>query len=353
MSLFVVIVAVFGVVKGWEGSWFGEPTVLNENGEPMAMCHMTNAYPPPANRSLETFVIDLDANAADRWTEPTTKYKDMIVSVVELTIGAPYMFPFREMVDKAGVDSLLARLPNDWGDEITSIAKIIAMSKTDVFLYNLAYALMGFCTSIVTEDNNGNIFHGRNLDFGLWPAVNWTDWQWDLTTDLKEILFMVNFTKNGEVLYQTVTYGGFIGVHTGMKTNVMTLSVDTRFDDNYDKYITEWIEDPTDTNELLVMTTRYVLENQNSYSDAITYLKTVPMVCPAYIIVGGLNAGEGVVLSYGPNMTLFDEWGYPNGMTLPQNNTAQSPFYILETNYDHWDQPPFYDDRRYPAEDCM
>ena len=32
---------------------------------------------------------------------------------------------------------------------------------------------MGFCTSIVAEDNDGNIFHGRNLDFGLWPAVNW------------------------------------------------------------------------------------------------------------------------------------------------------------------------------------
>ncbi len=60
------------------------------------------------------------------------------------------------------------------------------------------------------------------------------DWQWDLTTDLKEILFTANFTKNGELLYETVTYGGFVGLHTGMKTNVMTLTVDTRFDNNYD-----------------------------------------------------------------------------------------------------------------------
>ncbi len=71
-----------------------------------------------ATRSLETLAIDLDAYAADRWTEVATKYKDIIVTVVELTIGAPYMIEFREMVDKAGVDSLLARLPNDWGDEI-------------------------------------------------------------------------------------------------------------------------------------------------------------------------------------------------------------------------------------------
>eukprot|EP00483_Globobulimina_turgida_P007824 UN07839 len=133
----------------------------------------------------------------------------------------------------------------------------------------------------------------------------------------------------------------------------MTLSVDTRFDDNMDKYLTDWIKDPTDTNDLLVMTTRYVMENENSYSDAIKYLQSVSMVCPAYIILGGSNAGEGAVLTYGPNMTVFDEWGYPNGVTLPQNNSAQPPFYVLETNYDHWLEPPFYDDRRYPAEKCM
>ena len=91
-------------------------------------------------------MIDLDADAADRWKEVTTHYKNEIYDVVQLTIAAGFMYPFREMVNKAGVDSLLARLPNDWGQEISSIAEILEMSKTDVFLYNLAYSLMGFCT---------------------------------------------------------------------------------------------------------------------------------------------------------------------------------------------------------------
>ena len=142
-----------------------------------------------------------DAEAKDRWTEVTTTYKKEIQDVIEMTIAATFMYPFRKMVNDVGVDSLLARLPNDWGDEIVSIASILEMSKTDVFLYNLAYALMGFCTSIVAQDEQGNVYHGRNLDFGLWPDVNWTDVQWDLTTDLKKVLFIANFTKGGEVFY--------------------------------------------------------------------------------------------------------------------------------------------------------
>ena len=28
-------------------------------------------------------------------------------------------------------------------------------------------------------------------------------------------------------------------------------------------------------------------------------------------------------------------------------------WYLLETNYDHWTVPPFYDDRRTPGNNCM
>jgi len=33
--------------------------------------------------------------------------------------------------------------------------------------------------------------------------------------------------------------------------------------------------------------------------------------------------------------------------------TNDSTWYILETNYDHWKQPFFLDDRRTPAKRCM
>ena len=30
-----------------------------------------------------------------------------------------------------------------------------------------------------------------------------------------------------------------------------------------------------------------------------------------------------------------------------------STWYLVETNYDHWSTPPFYDDRRTPAIHCL
>ena len=150
MSLLVFVALAINCVFGWEGKWFGA-----NDDKLAASCHMTDAYPPPSNRTLPTFIINLDAEAKDRWTEVTTTYKKEIQDVIQMTIAATFMYPFRKMVNDAGVDSLLARLPNDWGDEIVSIAEILEMSKTDVFLYNLAYALMGFCTSIVAQDEQG------------------------------------------------------------------------------------------------------------------------------------------------------------------------------------------------------
>jgi acid ceramidase len=37
----------------------------------------------------------------------------------------------------------------------------------EIVLYNIFYEIFTLCTSIVAQDDNGNILHGRNLDFGL------------------------------------------------------------------------------------------------------------------------------------------------------------------------------------------
>merc|ERR1740123_786948 len=71
---------------------------------------------------------------------------------------------------------------------------------------------------------------------------------------------------------------------------------------------------------------------------------------PCYVIMGGVKKDEGAVLTIGPNSTMFDRWDLKDA--LPRDN-GTTPFYVLETNYDHWKEPPFFDDRRYPAEDCL
>eukprot|EP00484_Ammonia_sp_Unknown_P031066 CAMPEP_0197030642 /NCGR_PEP_ID=MMETSP1384-20130603/9835_1 /TAXON_ID=29189 /ORGANISM="Ammonia sp." /LENGTH=415 /DNA_ID=CAMNT_0042460029 /DNA_START=30 /DNA_END=1277 /DNA_ORIENTATION=+ len=331
--------------------WSKIPGVqLNADGAPIPQCHMTPAFPPPADRKLTEFVIDLDEDAKTRWNAPTLQFKDGINNMLQLVTGSDSVQEIVKYFDK-DMDEYLALFPKDWGDEIRGLATTLDADVGDVFLYNIAYEIFGLCTSIVTQDETGHLYHGRNLDFGLWPAVNWTTVQWELTDALRDILFNVNFTKNGELLYRSTVFGGYIGLLTGVRKGAMSISVDTRFDENHDKYLMEYLKNPTASMQWLSLTTRQAIEDYSSYSDAISFMKQTAFIGPCYVIIGGVNKNEGSVLSIGPNMTLWDQWTIPEAQ--PQNNTAQPPFYVLETNYDHWEPPPPFDDRRYPAEMCM
>ena len=163
-----------------------------------AQCHMTPAYPPPADRMLPEFVISLDDDAKTRWNEPIAHFKDGINKMLKLVTGSEVVGRLANHLNK-DMSEYLALFPKDWGQEIEGIASTLGAQVDDVFLYNIAYELFGLCTSIVAQDDNGtlslhlslltpnknvmcagHLYHGRNLDFGLWPAVNWTEVQWDL-----------------------------------------------------------------------------------------------------------------------------------------------------------------------------
>ena len=48
-----------------------------------------------------------------------------------------------------------------------SIANATGLPQGEVVLYNVFYEVFTFCTSIVAQDEAGHLYHGRNLDFGL------------------------------------------------------------------------------------------------------------------------------------------------------------------------------------------
>jgi len=313
-------------------------------------CHMTPSYPPPEKNDIGWFTINLDDPPQDRWTEPVTYYKSGIQQLIDLVVSFDLAKAIIAEISKDS-QSVLNRFPNDWGREIASIAQIIDREVSEVIFYNIAYEVMGFCTSIVAMNTDGEIFHGRNLDFGLYPDVNWSDFQWELTQDLRPILFNANFTRNGTSLYKTTAFAGYIGVLTGVREGAMTITVDSRYDNNYDKYLVDWFTNTNDNSQFLTFTTRQAMETYNNYYDTVNYILGTSFVGPSFIIIGGSNPYEGCVCTMGPNQTLANYWDIQHG--LPANDTNQNPWYVLETNYNHWDQPPWFDDRRYPAEACM
>jgi acid ceramidase len=254
-------------------------------------------------------------------------------------------------IDEDKFDTLLDRFPNNYGDEIRGIGEQVGLNSSSMFIFNIAYELLGACTSVVVENENGHITHGRNLDFGLFLGWNKSEKTWATPELLRDLLVNVDFQRNGETVFQTVSYVGYVGVHTGYIPGQFSLTVDTRFDMNFDRFLMEWINEPTDTDQFLTMHARATFESEQalSYTAAVKAMSTTPFVGPAYVIIGGINKGEGVVLTISPhNDTALDVWPIQQGM--PED---EEPWYVLETNYDHWTNAPFYDDRRTPAEACL
>lgn len=58
-------------------------------------------------------------------------------------------------------------LPQPYLAELEGIAKSTEIALGEITLYNIFYEVFTFCTSIIAEGADGQLYHGRNLDFGL------------------------------------------------------------------------------------------------------------------------------------------------------------------------------------------
>lgn len=71
------------------------------------------------------------------------------------------------------------------------------------------------CTSIVAQDPNGNVFHGRNMD-------------WNLPNNLRNLTVQADFVKNGTVIFTADVTTGFVGIVTGVSKYGFSLSINER-----------------------------------------------------------------------------------------------------------------------------
>lgn len=63
--------------------------------------------------------------------------------------------------------SLARTLPATFYQEIEGMANAINVTVGEATLFNVFYEFFSVCTSIVAQSPDGQIYHARNLDFGL------------------------------------------------------------------------------------------------------------------------------------------------------------------------------------------
>ncbi|XP_077987045.1 N-acylethanolamine-hydrolyzing acid amidase-like [Glandiceps talaboti] len=273
------------------------------------------------------FVLNLDLAPEDRWSDIGMHWgKEALqrdIKKIITTYIPNALVPALDLI--AG--SIESYLPSPYKEEIEGMAKFADVKLGELVGLNILYDISAFCTSIVAQDSNGYIWHGRNLDYQFVDV-------------LRNITLIYDAQKNGETIYTATTFLGYVGVLTGMRPHGFTISVDQRdtgsLIENLVEVVNALLRDKSYFVSFLV---RDTLMYQKYFHDAVESLAYTQIVAPVYYIVGGVGPGEGAVITRN-RITAEDVWFI---------DTDQNRWFLVETNYDHWNPPPAHDDRRTPA----
>lgn len=217
---------------------------------------------------------------------------------------------------------------SDFFLECKALSKLSGVPVGTVVLLQYMYELNAnngrMCTAILAKQGD-QIIHTRNLDY-------------DFAEMLAGISVQLNFRKNGKPIFTMVTQAGFLGAHTGIAFGKFAINVNERDKGSLLDNLWGFLTGKWGVTSLV----RHVLETAQSYEEAVSILKSKPLIAPVYFIVSGLNSDEGTVITRTRD-------GVHN-ITTMADATSQNKPYIVQTNYDRELPDPEEDYRRVPAE---
>ncbi|XP_077558208.1 acid ceramidase-like [Haemaphysalis longicornis] len=332
-AVLVSVVAIIGLTSANDASQFQYPKCAH-------------GLQPLNSSEVSSFVINLDLPPGERWAEVARAKRAEVYKMHEalknltLDILGPRVLDF---IDSA-MPKLLRSLPWPFTEEMKSLANITGLPLGEVVLYNVFYEFFTLCTSIVAQDPHGEIYHARNLDFGLflgWDSRNHT---WAMTEVLRPTVVNLDFQRSEKTVFKAVTFAGYLGILTGVKPGAFSMTVNERFRLNGGFIgLLEWLLGDH-SQHWVGFLTRQLMENGTDYENAMNTLSTSKLLAPVYFIVAGTKPGEGAIITRDRNSAKADVYSLSD---------SQDKWFLLQTNYDHWEAPPAYDNRRGPGMHCM
>ncbi|XP_047572572.1 acid ceramidase [Lutra lutra] len=308
-----------------------------------------STYPPsgPTYRGpVPWYTINLDLPPYKRWHElmvdKAPALRIIMNSLKDLVNAFVPSGKIMQIVDQK-LPGLLGNFPGPFEEEMKGIAAVTEIPLGEIISFNVFYEFFTICTSIITEDKEGHLLHGRNMDFGVFLGWNINNNTWVVTEQLKPLTVNLDFQRNNKTVFKASSFAGYVGMLTGFKPGLLSLTLNERFNINGGYMgVIEWILGKKDA-MWIGFITRSVLENSTSYEEAKNILTKTKILAPAYFILGGNKTGEGCVITRDRKQSL----------DVYELNTKQERWYVVQTNYDRWKSPFFLDDRRTPAKMCL
>lgn len=297
---------------------------------------------PPTPVPAKRYTVNLDLQPQQRWTEIVKDHEESLIRLIQ-SMKQALPTELASLVSALGED-IDKYMPYPYGQELVGIANALKNTTvSDAVLGNILYELTAYgnqnfgaeskrvkmCTSIVAQTLNGTIYHGRNLDYNF-PDL------------LRDLTVIVDFQQGGQTVYTGTTFAGLIGLATAQKPHSYTVSINER--DTGTWWMNAFEALLTGTHGITFLLVRDIVSNKEmDFESAVNTLASSHVIAPSYIIVGGTKPGEGVVITR-DRTEAKDLWRMD-----PDNGH----WYLVETNYDHWQPPPAGDDRRDPAIKAM
>ncbi|XP_039206252.1 N-acylethanolamine-hydrolyzing acid amidase [Crotalus tigris] len=267
--------------------------------------------------------VSLDSPPELRWGPVARHFEPVFMRAVLNRIIDSVIPKWVHAIIRPIAEEIEKFIPQPYEGEIRGLSKYFGVNVGDGLLLNLAYEFTAFCTSIVAQDKQGNIYHGRNMDY-------------DFGEYLRKITIDVDFIENGQVKFKGTTFFGYVGLWTGQSPHKFSITGNER-DVGYwwENAISAFLARYSPASWLI----RTVLSEAENFEEAALMLSKTPIIADVYYIIGGTAPRQGAIITRkrrGP----VDIWPL---------EPLTGAWYRVETNYDHWTNPPPYDDRRTPA----
>ncbi len=226
---------------------------------------------------MERITINLNSNPQERWNciEP---YKNEINELIGMYLNDLEDISFFESV----LDYYkLSYINQSYIKELQGISTFTDFNVNQLLLANLYYdalKLVFGCTAFSLTTAFGNL-HARNLDW------------WSEKGLLKKYSKIFDFEKNGNVLFSSVGWPGFIGVFSGLKPKKFAITLNAVLSQEQPKLA------PPITFKI-----REVLESIDSYADVVKILATESIASDCLLLVTGTNQKERLVIERTPTM---------------------------------------------------
>lgn len=288
-------------------------------------------------------MVNLDDAPGTRWNHIVEAYKHKLPEVMRMIDG---LMGCRVVAD--GVGGIFTAVTQSgnmyYHEEIAGIAKTTGLSVGKVAVMQIAYEVFAACTSIIVDVEAKTL--GEGLEGRIPFHIRTMDWEFE---ELQELTIEVDFVRNGRTVFSATTWPGYVGVLTGVRQGVGSVSVNYR---RSLKGATQGAAAILD-NMLAGMRqawpvsflVREALSRCTSFDEFQGALQQSDLMAPTYLTIAGPEEGQGAVITRNRKYTVGDPINTDDHASVgddeinPPMQFLREHGGLVQANMDHWRDP--------------